>query len=432
MGKHLSLSDRAIIEKLLAQDFTFAYIARKLNRSAVCISKEIRKHRCFVEKFQPSSNDCIHFRGCLHNNLCNRPANNRCRDRCKFCTEIDCTLHCDRYTSVVCPQLSKPPYVCNGCPEEKNCTKNHAYYSAHRAHAEYLSLLKSSRAGLRTPPDKLQKINEIISPLIYKGQSINHIMSTHKDEIGLSERTLYKYIECRAFDVDNLDLPKKVKYKQRRQHKVVTKFEYSYRRGRTFEDFNTYMSVNPRTPVVEMDTVKGARGSKKVLLTFIFRESNFMLIFLLPDGTQESVLAVFDMLTNKLGVGTFRKIFPVILTDNGVEFKDAHELEYTETGIRRTRLFYCDPQASWQKAHVEKNHVLIRRILPKGTSFLFLSEEDVYLITCHINSVSREIFQNKTPFDLMQTEHHKKLLETLGLHPISPDEVVLKPKLIKH
>lgn len=257
-------------------------------------------------------------------------------------------------------------------------------------------------------------------------------MATHKEEIGLSERTLYKYIECRAFDVGNLDLPKKVKYRQRRQHKVITKFEYTYRKGRTIEDFSVFTSANPRVPIVEMDTVKGARGSKKVLLTLIFRNTNFMLIFLMPDGTQESVLAVFDMLTNRLGVDTFRRLFPVILTDNGVEFKNPHELEFTETGTRRTRLFYCDPQASWQKAQVEKNHVLIRRILPKGTSFLLLNEEDIYLITCHINSVSRELFQNKTPFDLMQTEPQKKLLDTLGLHAIPPDDVVLKPKLIKH
>lgn len=432
MGKHLSLSDRAIIEKLLAQDFTFAYIGRQLNRSAVCISKEIKKHRCFANRFQVNNNDCTNFQKCLRNNICNRSQNGRCRDRCKFCTEIDCTLYCKSYESVVCPKLHKPPYVCNGCPEERTCLKNHAYYSAHRAHADYLSTLKSSRSGLRTSREKLQEINEILTPLILKGQSINHIMANHKDEIELSERTIYKYIECRAFDVDNLDLPKKVRYKQRRQHKVYSTFEYTYRKGRTIEDFTAYMETNPRTPVVEMDTVKGARGSKKVLLTLIFRQTNFMLIFLLPDGTQESVLNVFDMLTNRLGVDTFRKLFPVILTDNGVEFKNAHELEFTASGTRRTRLFYCDPQASWQKPQVEKNHVLIRRILPKGTSFLLLNDEDVYLITCHINSVSRELFENKTPFDLMQTEPQKKLLDTLGLHAIPPDDVVLKPKLIKH
>ena len=59
-----------------------------------------------------------------------------------------------------------------------------------------------------------------------------------------------------------------------------------------------------------------------MLLTMIFRNSNFMLVFLMKNGTQESVLAVFDYLTEKLGLETFRALFPVILTDNGVEFKD--------------------------------------------------------------------------------------------------------------
>ena len=127
----------------------------------------------------------------------------------------------------------------------------------------------------------------------------------------------------------------------------------------------------------------------------------------------------------------FRKIFQVILTDNGVEFKGAHKLEFTENGARRTRIFYCDPQASWQKPHVERNHELIRRILPKGTTFKFLTDEDVHKITCHINSVIRELFENRTPFELMQKEEHKKMLEYLALTPIPLDDVCLKPALLK-
>ena len=199
----------------------------------------------------------------------------------------------------------------------------------------------------------------------------------------------------------------------------------------TYTDFTSFMEQNPNLPVVEMDTVKGARGSHKVLLTMIFRQTNFMLVFLMPDGTQKSVKDVFDKLTLHLGIDTFRKLFPVILTDNGVEFKGSHHLEYTENGARRTRVFYCDPQASWQKGRIEKNHVILRQVLPKGFNFNTLEDEDIHLIICHVNSVVRELFENNTPFDLMQTDEQKKLLETLALSPIPLDEVCLKPKLLK-
>ncbi len=141
------------------------------------------------------------------------------------------------------------------------------------------------------------------------------------------------------------------------------------------------MEQNPKLSIVEMDTVIGARGSGNVLMTMLFRNTNFMLIFLLPDKSQASVNAVFDKLTLLLGLDLFRKLFPVILTDNGTEFKGVHNLEFTENGARRTRIFYCDPQASWQKGRIEKNHVLIRQILPKGTKFSTLSDESVHLIT---------------------------------------------------
>ena len=181
-----------------------------------------------------------------------------------------------------------------------------------------------------------------------------------------------------------------------------------------------------------MDTVKGSRTKGKVLLTMIFRKSNFMLIFLMPDGTMKSVQTVFDILTEKLGLKTFRKLFRVILTDNGVEFKDPLSLEHAPNGCQRTRIFFCDPQASWQKPHIEKNHTLIRRILLKGKSFDHLTSDDIRLVTCHINSVAREMFDNKTPFQLMTGIQNEKLLASLNLEPVPADKVTLKPTLIKH
>lgn len=317
---------------------------------------------------------------------------------------------------------------------KKKCKRNHAYYTAHRAHAEYSKQLHDARAGIRTSPERLMELNDLLMPLVNKGQSINHIFASHGKEIGLSEKTIYNYIDQHAFHIRNIDLPKKVRYRQRqnRPHEVLMKMDYKCRQGRTYTDFTSYMEQNPKLSIVEMDTVIGARGSGNVLMTMLFRNTNFMLIFLLPDKSQASVNAVFDKLTLLLGLDLFRKLFPVILTDNGTEFKGVHNLEFTENGARRTRIFYCDPQASWQKGRIEKNHVLIRQILPKGTKFSTLSDESVHLITEHINSVTRELFENQTPFDLMsQKDEYKKLLDTLGLQPIPLNEVCLKPALLK-
>jgi IS30 family transposase len=242
---------------------------------------------------------------------------------------------------------------------------------------------------------------------------------------------LYNYIDNSVFSVRNLDLPQKVIYRQRRIKKTLTKLEYQYRQGRTYEDFQAFIKDNPDVSVVEMDTVKGSREKGKVLLTMIFRKSNFMLVFLMKDGTQESVLQVFDSLTDILGMALFKRLFPMILTDNGVEFKNPEALEHTRTGLLRTRLFFCDPQASWQKPHVENCHRVLRRILPKGNGFNNLTVSDVRLITRHINSMIRENLSNKTPFSLMRSNDQKKLLDALQLSPIPPDEVVLSPKLLK-
>lgn len=432
MSKHLSLSDRSMIERLLVMDYTFASIAKKLGRSASTISREIKRYRVFTGRVNPSAkNDCAKYFSCLRNNLCHIETHG-CFARCKLCNDVNCTEICNDYEPLHCKLLDKPPYVCSGCPKQKTCNKEHAYYTAHRANAEYLHTLKDSRCGIRTSPEKLADISNIISPLIMKGQSINHIISTHADEIGLSEKTLYNYIDKNAFDIKNIDLPKKVAYRQRRPKKVLTKTEYKCRRGRTYEDFKTFTAEHPDYEIVEMDTVKGTRNKGKVLLTMIFRKSNFMLIFLMPDGTMKSVQTVFDVLTEKLGLKTFRKLFKVILTDNGVEFKDPLSLEYAPNGCERTKIFYCDPQASWQKPHIEKNHTLIRRILPKGKSFDFLTQADVKAICCNINSVARELLSNQTPFEIFDSKENKKLLDSLNLEAVPPDKVILKPTLIKH
>jgi IS30 family transposase len=183
--------------------------------------------------------------------------------------------------------------------------------------------------------------------------------------------------------------------------------------------------------VIEMDTVKGVRETGKRLLTMIFRRNSIMLLFLMPDGKAESVKRVFDYLEMGLGLDTYRNLFPVILTDNGSEFKRVGELEYTEELEYRTSLYYCDPMASWQKAHIEKNHEFIRYAVPKGKSLNPYTQEDMTLLMNHINSVRRPALGNKSPYELVEEDDvdMHDLMALLKMHPIPPDEVHLMPDL---
>jgi len=94
-------------------------------------------------------------------------------------------------------------------------------------------------------------------------------------------------------------------------------------------------------------------------------------------------------------------------------------------------VFYCDPYAAYQKPNAELNHEFIRRILPKGTSFDHLCQADIDLMMSHINSYSREKLGDKSPFDVFCFLYGHDTLEALGQVRIPPNEILLKPSLLK-
>ena len=82
---------------------------------------------------------------------------------------------------------------------------------------------------------------------------------------------------------------------------------------------------------MELDVVEGAGGkSEKVLLTMLFRNCSLMLIFLMDADRQDNVEDVFQRIYIHLGADLYRKLFPVILTDNGASFKKPDIFERPE------------------------------------------------------------------------------------------------------
>ena len=99
----------------------------------------------------------------------------------------------------------------------------------------------------------------------------------------------------------------------------------------------------------------------------------------------------------------------------------------------RTKVFYCDPMASWQKPHIEKNHEFIRYVLPRGKSLDPYDQKDITLLMNHINSIRRPSLDNKAPYELIQPEDKDMwaLAELLKMDLIPPDEVHLKADLFR-
>jgi IS30 family transposase len=434
-SRHLDLTDRVAIEIGIARKDTFEKIAKKLRKHPHTVAREIKANRTHIPATYPYGNDCKYFQHCKETQLCGA-TEGACDYQCKKCKGFDCHSVCGRYESLECHFTEKPPYVCNNCYRKRDCRKNRFFYNARYADSAVKRRRSESRQGVRLTKEELKELGQLIRPLIKKGQPLTHIYAEHENEMPVGLRTLYNYIDQgKIRGITNIDLRRKVGYKARRKTKgSVTHSQYYYREGRTYADFENELNIKwTDYDVVEMDTVRGVRAKGKVLLTMIFVRNAVMLLFLLPDHTAESVIRIFDYLESGLGTERFTRLFPVFLTDNGSEFKAVDRLELNPEYIYRTNVFYCDPMASWQKPHIEKNHEYIRYVLPRGKSMDCYEQEDITLLMNHINSTKRKGLGWKSPYELVEEddEDFQALFELLKMHPIPADEVHLTPELFK-
>ena len=425
--KHFNLEERIVIQNSLDSQKSFKTIAEQLGKAPSSISREVRRH---IEQRKTGGygrkfNDCINRSSCSLENVCKGEF--YCSR--KFCRNCDkCKDICPDYRKETCQRLSKVPYVCNGCKKRIKCTLEKSFYKAVTAEEEAAVLLRESRSGISVDEEEIQRIDDIVAPLVRQGQSIHHICCTNKDSVMCSERTIYNYVNDLVLTVKNIDLPRKVRYRPRKKANKRFKVDKACVVGRSYKDFLVFMKNSEDNAIVQMDTVEGRKGGK-VLLTLCFVNSSFMLAYLRDTNTSKSVTDIFQMLWEVLGK-KYLELFPVILTDNGSEFSNPTAIEFNETNSRRTHLFYCNPSSPFEKGVLENNHEFIRRVLPKGTSFDPLAQDDIQLMLNHINSYKRKKLNNKSPHETFAFLHGEKVLRELRAELIPPQDIVLTPELL--
>ena len=439
MGKHLIIDSRGKIETMLYQRKSLSEIARCLGKDLSTISREVKKHSVTSgksAKFRPP-NKCIHRFDCQRSFICGRFAID-CKHakHCAACTM--CNKKCPDFVEDICPMLSKPPYVCNGCETEQKCTLQKRFYLQQSAQNDYQTLLTEARQGSNITQEELQKLDAFTSPLIKKGQTPHHIFVSNPNQFPCCEKTLYRYINDCKLTARNIDLPRVCRLKPRKKKSTERKIDRNCRVNRTYDDYLEFMKQNPDTAVVQMDTVESKQGGS-VLLTVHLTICNFMLAFYRERNTAQSVIDIFDQLYYLLGEKNFRKLFPLLLTDNGSEFSNPLKIEFggdstdasPDESTRRTRVFYCDPSMPSQKGSAERHHEQIRRIIPPGHSIEHLEQSDITLMMNHINSYVRESLGNKTPYELCRYLYGQEILDLLGAKLIPANEVIMLPSLLK-
>ena len=262
-----------------------------------------------------------------------------------------------------------------------------------------------------------------------KGQSISVIYQNHKNDIMVSENTIRNYITKGLFSCNQLDMirPRFTSEKSSKR-RIIKNIELLS--GRTYQDYIKHIDNNDSL-VVQIDTVVGKLIDNKKLLTIHWPSFHFQIGILLEKLSPAFVNNALMELKNKLGLETYKILFQVILTDNGIEFSLLDEIENDENGELITKVFFCYPYKSSQKGSCERNHEFIRYVLPKGVSFDNLNKKDVVLIFSHINSTPRNSLGFKTPFELFKTAFGIDVLRILNINEINKDDVHLKPELIK-
>lgn len=426
--KALSLNDRVLISELISTNkdesgnltITLNEISDMVEKDPTTISKEVKKHRSEIK--EPERNCLYTLKFCQ---TCEFNKDSKIKEKYKSTKG-----KCPQYKTYICKHLKKFPWVCNECKKRGFCNSAKSYYTPLNADIDYKALLVDSRTGVMMSHEEFERLDKIVSDGILKGQSVEHII--HSNDLAVSASPIYNYLNLGYFKAKPIYTHRMVRLRlksdKRAYNSIILKKE---KIGRNYKDFLSLREANPEMVYTEMDTVEGVKGGKVILsLKVVIVQLQFY--FLLDDKTAQSIVNKLNEIQKLIGIENYKKIFGVILTDNGSEFTDITGIiTDSKTGEIRTSLFFCHPHQSGEKGSCERNHEMLRYILPKGQSFDHYTQETFDTITSNVNSAKRKSTDYSCPIEKFRTCFGSVILVKLNIKLIDAKEVLLKPELLK-
>lgn len=280
------------------------------------------------------------------------------------------------------------------CDEVKRNSVNGEYH-AHQAESLTSQRNKASR-----------KLNPLKNPRIYTyvvkklrdgwspEQIAGRLKRNNKGKTIICHETIYQYI-----DSDEGKEKKLYEYLTR-QHYRRKKWHgrYVYRRGianRTSirlrpEEINSRETFGHW----ETDIVEG-KAHTGGIQTMLERKTRFYKGQIIPKIDSEyGIWAQKKMLTKYPKEAT-----KSVTLDNGRENYNHQELQ-----IIGIKTYFCGPYCSWQKGSNENHNGVLRRYIPKKSSFTSLTQPELNAIINEINNRPRKCLGYETSFEAFQRE----------------------------
>ena len=396
--RRLDRAERAAIERGLDKNRSARAMARDLGRSQSSVADEVRRNRTVS-------------RG---------PAKG------------------ERVESVpegACARLQRWPHVCNGCNKRRyHCGRPfRCEYSAARAQGLADGTLSDSRRGVDRSEGEFERIAAAIRADLARGLSPAQISAGRSREFRAAPSTIYRWIERGYAGMSNMELRRKVGYRERRR--AVAR-PTAHGPERSFAAFSAVQEA-VREAACEMDTVIGRSSDRQCVLTLYLRCCRAQVALLLPERSSSAVAAARGKLEAGGGGGALPGLFGPNHTHNGPEFSDWRSIERSclPGAGPRCRVYYCDVRQSQQKGGCERNHVELRKLLPKGRGISFddLVPADTAAAMSQLNSEPRPSMAFMAPARALVAaygEDGRALMDALGMEEVPYDDLLLDVEAI--
>lgn len=250
-----------------------------------------------------------------------------------------------------------------------------AIYEKHRSHCHSKGLLKPCSYFF----NRLTKALKLHFRSVGVDGFVHQFQAKYPKFKCPSTPTVYRYIDRGFLDLQNSDLPKKLrrrvkgnKHNHNRHNKKIL--------GTSIEE--RPKSVNERTAFGnwEGDLVKGRRvASEPALLTLTERMSRFEVITRIPDYHAKTCLDTLQKVINQ-----HASWFKSITFDNGSEFSKLSQ-------VKGAKIYFAHPSSPWERGSNENINGLIREYIPKGRSLKQFTESQITQVQNAINDKPRRI-----------------------------------------